>query len=128
MWKKGVAVAMVAFTQGLAAQEWAYQVYVGEGFPSDQVITFQLKAASPGQHTARFVVGGTLDDCIRREHKATVSMQGEEQVVVMEAPMRGCPDRRLVLKTDGSGGRMEMKQTDGSWVWDGRERGMKRKP
>lgn len=125
---KKTPILALAMPLCLQAQEWTYQVYRVEGFPADQPITFLLKETSPGQHSGRFIVGGTLDDCIRREVKATVRVEGAEQVVVLPAAMVGCPERRLLLKTDGSGGRMEVKQGDGTWLWDGRERGLKRKP
>jgi hypothetical protein len=109
------------------AQEWSYQTHAGEGTPWQQTITFRLVESSPGQHRARFMMGGTMDECIRRELRATVELQADEQFVVLHPAMAGCPERRMVLKTDGSGGRMEVKQSDGSWKWDGHERVIKRK-
>ena len=120
--------AALTLPVSLHAQEWTYRMFLGEGTPSEQTVTFRLKETAPGQHAGRFLIGGTADECVKRDLKATVSDEAAERIVVLHPAMAGCPERRLLLKTDGSGGRMEEKQADGSWKWDGRERGLKRKP
>jgi hypothetical protein len=110
-----------------SAQEWSFTTFPGEGTPWQQTTVFRLTEPSPGQHRARFIIGGTEDLCIRAELKATVQDQAQERIVFLAPAMTGCPERRLVLKSDGSGGRMEVKQADGSWQWDERERGLTRR-
>jgi hypothetical protein len=111
----------------LAAQVWTFQLYV-----DDQPFTwstFRLTEPSPGQYRARYVMpgGGWVDPCFRPELRATVVRTAEETIITVQPPMAGCGVRRLVIKTDGSGGRSENQQADGSWQWNGREHGLKLK-
>ncbi len=121
------AAAALLLPLQLGAQEWSFRVYPADGTPWEQSTTFRLTEVAPGQHRARIALGGTTDECIRRELRASVQEQGAERIVVLQPAMAGCPERRMVIKMDGSGGRVEVKQGDGSWQWDGRERGLTRK-
>lgn len=109
----------------LQAQEWTYQSY-WEGKPWSSNTIFKL-TESGGEYRAEFIQGAGIDDCNRRGFRAMVERQADEQIIALPAVMAGCEERRVVVKNDGTGGRVEVRQADGSWKWDGFERILKRK-
>ena len=119
------AAAALLLPPNLGAQEWSFQSYFG-GKPWGAA-TFRLTQGAPGEYKGQFFSDEGLNECVRREMRATVQQQAAERTVQLHPPMPGCPEIRLVLKNDGSGGRLENRQDDGSWKWDGLERGLKRR-
>lgn len=112
---------------GLSAQEWSYMSYWPDGKPW-AMGSLKLRETVPGQHRVHLLIpGGGLDECARAETGARVEQQPEEIVIYMLPRMPGCQEVRFVLKADGTGGRAERKQADGSWQHDGRERELKRR-
>ena len=107
------------------AQEWTFESYTPDG-SFWHSSTFRLTETSRGGFSGRFHIPDALP-CMSPSMRATVTHEPGHQIITLASPMRGCDEQRLVLKTDGSGGQREVKQPDGSWKWDGRERGLKRK-
>ena len=126
-WMVVAAAAAMLWPLKPVAQVWTYQGYA-DGKPW-AVGTFELKEPTPGHYRARILVPGGLgmDTCSRQELVATVAQEGDEQIVVLKPAIAGCGQRRMVLKADGSGGRQEIQQADGSWRWNGYEHILKRK-
>ena len=105
-------------------QEWSYQT-IGSNREPLNVGTFRLSESKPGQLRGR-INAPPLESCFRSELDASVERSSEHTLVVLEPLFLGCPRLRLVLNNDGSGGRREVQQSDGSWKWDERERLLKR--
>ncbi len=105
-------------------QEWSYQT-IGDNRQPANLGTFRLSEPNPGQFVGR-IQAPNLDICFGSELNAKVDRTSEQTLVVLEPLMTGCQRVRLVLNNDGSGGRREVQQTDGSWKWDERERLLKR--
>jgi len=105
-------------------QEWSYQTIGADRLPQN-IGTFRLSEPKPGQFVGR-INAAPLDRCFQSELKAKVESTTEQILVILEPLFSGCPRLRLVLNSDGSGGRREVEQSDGSWKWDDRERLLKR--
>jgi hypothetical protein len=120
-------LALLLPVAGAAAQQWTFTGYLADkAFPGGMLL---LKEDAPGRYKAR--VSHWLPNeqvCGRVDVPASLELQGDEQVVTL-APSRvaGRAEVRFLLKADGSGGRKEERQADGSWRWDGYDRGLKRK-
>ena len=117
------ATAIVISTP-LLAQEWDYQAYNPSGKAFRGTLT--LTEAEPGKFKVRLMFP-QQDTCYTSELSAAVTYQQTQQVITIVPLMRGCPEVRFVLNTDGSGGKREQRLSDGTWKWDNTERGLKRK-
>ncbi|MBI5275595.1 MAG: hypothetical protein HY854_03975 [Burkholderiales bacterium] len=124
-----VRIALTAIVIGApsggSAQEWTYEAFHADGRPL-ATASFRLSEASPGKYVGRFTIPNA-DVCFRGDMAAAVSQEGDLQVVTLTPAMRGCAPLRLVLRADGSGGQRHDPQADGSWAWDGKERGLRRR-
>lgn len=107
-----------------SGQEWSYQT-IGINREPLNVGTFRLSEPKPGQFVGR-INAPNLDICFGSELNAKVDRTSEQTLIALEPSMTGCQRVRLVLNNDGSGGRREVQQSDGSWKWDERERLLKR--
>lgn len=105
-------------------QEWSYQT-IGPDRQPLNVGTFHLSEPKPGQFLGR-INAPPIDVCFRSALNAKIDRTPDQTLVVLEPLMTGCQRVRLVLNNDGSGGRREVQQSDGSWQWDGWERLLKR--
>jgi hypothetical protein len=116
--------ALLTFLPLAWGQEWSYQT-IGANRQPLNVGTFRLSEPNPGQYVGR-IQAPDLDVCFRSELKAAVEKTSDQTLVVLEPLMSGCQRVRLVLNNDGSGGKREIYQSDGTWKWDERERLLKR--
>jgi hypothetical protein len=122
-----LAMPALLMAAGAIAQQWTFTGYLADrAYPGGLLV---LREDAPGQYKARVSHWLPAEQlCGRVPVAATLVQQGDEQVLTL-APSRvaGCAQVRFLLKADGSGGRKEERQADGSWKWDGYERGLKRK-
>jgi len=98
---------------GLAAQEWNLMTF-WQGQPW-QGGTLRLTEYAPGKHRVRVVIP-QKDMCLDRDLEATVHRSGGELFIELQQLYRDCPAARYVVKEDGTGGRREVRQPDGSWA------------
>lgn len=123
--RMAVSIAAALLASAAAAQEWNYLAYNSEGKVSGTG-SLKLAEGAPGQFKAT-LIAPAMNVCYRSELAAKVTAEGDQQVITVEPRMRDCPEIRFVVKADGSGGKREVKQADGTWKWDDLERGLKRK-
>lgn len=117
--------AWLLFPGTVAAQVWTFQSFAPDGSPWE-LSSFELTRSGRGDYTGRYRIS-VAQPCVADAMKATVTREGDHQVITLAPARRECPETRLVVKTDGSGGRREVREPDGSWKWDGRDRGLQRR-
>jgi hypothetical protein len=120
------AVAALGIGASAAAQEWSYQSYLPGGSTPSAPGYFKLTETSPGNFIGRLMFPGQ-DVCYRTDMPAKVAHEGGLQLVTLEPRLPGCPRIRLALKADGSGGERQLLQPDGTWAFDGMQRGLVRR-
>jgi len=110
---------------GAVAQTWNYVGYhsiTGEAWRG----SLELTEPAPGRFVARLVLHNP-ENCYGSKLAAQFERGQDQQVITVVPRMGGCPELRFVLKADGTGGRREIRQPDGTWAWDGAERGLTRR-
>lgn len=119
------AQCMAAHAASEQTQEWVYQTYsVATGRPLTPGL---LRLTQDGDQYKMQLIMSDANQCYRSAAKALVTAEGGQQFIEMVPLMSGCEAVRFVVKTDGSGGTRELKQSDGSWKWDGTNRILTRK-
>jgi len=111
-----VFIALTALASSVAAEmiggslSWTqYQQALWRGLDDAPVISATLKT-----------IAGAMDACRRAELPAQVTRTDAEITIEPEVPMAGCERWRVVIRTDGSGGRRELWRGE-RWVdtkWD----------
>jgi hypothetical protein len=117
-----IASALLAGASAASAQEWDYQAY--DNRKPTNAGYLQLTQSGPGQYSAKLVFANA-DICVRGAMKATVTDDPKFKIITTEPLMAGCPSLRFIVNADGSGGRREVRTSDGRWVSDGLDRGLK---
>lgn len=107
-----------------AAQTWEYKSYKkgGQGgqYNKDNYVMGSVTLAEKDGKASVQLNAGAMDACRRVELAAQVVRSDSEITIEPEVPMAGCERWRLVIRSDGSGGRREVWRGD-QWVdtrWD----------
>jgi hypothetical protein len=122
-----LAASMLLAPVGASAQAWNYQSYPDGEDPSKSLdvplypgyITLDETGSAPVFH---MYVGKTTK-CFSGDIEAKVSRTPEATTIVVKRDLKGCGSARFVIRNDGSGGQRQIIR-DGSWTWDGLERGL----
>jgi hypothetical protein len=121
-----VVIAGTVLAAQSYAQEWEYISYNIITGKASSPGYLKLSEPAPGTYKAKLMFPNP-DICFRSDLAATSVTEADRQIITLAPSMNGCPDVRFVLKADGSSGKREVRQPDGSWKWDNTERGLKRK-
>jgi hypothetical protein len=106
-----------------AAQSWEYKSYkrsLGGQYSKENFVTGSIKLEERDGKATVQINAGAMDACRRAELAAQVTRTDAEITIEPEVPMSGCEKWRVVIRTDGSGGRREVWRGD-KWVdskWD----------
>lgn len=105
------------------AQTWEYKSYkrsLGGQYNKENFVVGTIKLEEKDGKATFFTNAGVMDACRRAEVPAQVSRTDAEITIEPEISLAGCEKFRLVIRTDGSGGRRELWRND-RWVdskWD----------
>jgi hypothetical protein len=109
---------------GAAAQTWEYKSYKKSGqggqYNKDNYVMGSVTLAEKDGKATLTTIAGAMDACRRAELAAQVVRSDSEITIEPEVPMAGCERWRLVIRSDGSGGRREVWRVE-QWVdtrWD----------
>ena len=115
--------AMVLAPLGAQAQTWEYKSYkrsLGGQYNKENFVVGTVKLEEKDGKATFFTNAGVMDACRRAEVPAQVTRTDAEITIEPEISLAGCEKFRLVIRTDGSGGRRELWRND-KWVdskWD----------
>jgi hypothetical protein len=115
--------AMVLAPLGAQAQTWEYKSYkrsLGGQYNKENFVVGTIKLEEKDGKATFFTNAGVMDACRRAEVPAQVTRTDAEITIEPEISLAGCEKFRLVIRTDGSGGRRELWRND-KWVdskWD----------
>lgn len=115
--------AMVLAPLGAQAQTWEYKSYkrsLGGQYNKENFVVGTVKLEEKDGKATFFTNAGVMDACRRAEVPAQVTRTDAEIIIEPEISLAGCEKFRLVIRTDGSGGRRELWRND-KWVdskWD----------
>lgn len=116
----GVILPLAAATQ---AQTWEYKSYKrtqGGQYSKDNFVVGTITLEEKDGKATLKTIAGAMDACRRAELPAQVTRTDAEITIEPEVPMAGCEKWRVVIRTDGSGGRREVWRGE-KWVdtrWD----------
>ncbi len=105
------------------AQTWEYKSYkrsLGGQYNKENFVVGTIKLEEKDGKATFFTNAGVMDACRRAEVPAQVTRTDAEITIEPEISLAGCEKFRLVIRTDGSGGRRELWRGD-RWVdskWD----------
>jgi len=106
------------------AQTWEYKSYKKKGlggqYDKENFVVGTVKLEEKDGKATFSTNAGAMDACRRAEVPAQVTRTDTEITIEPEVPMAGCEKFRLVIRTDGSGGRRELWRNE-KWVdskWD----------
>ncbi|MFT3954035.1 MAG: hypothetical protein QM722_06465 [Piscinibacter sp.] len=121
------AAALAALTlcaAGATAQTWEYKSYKkgGQGgqYNKDNYVLGSVSLEEKDGKASMQLNAGVMDACRRAEMPAQVTRSDSEITIEPEVTLAGCEKWRLVIRSDGSGGRREVWRGD-KWVdtrWD----------
>lgn len=118
------ALLAAALATPAAAQTWEYKSYKkgGQGgqYNKDNYVMGSVTLAEKDGKASVQINAGAMDACRRAELAAQVVRSDGEITIEPEVPMAGCERWRLVIRSDGSGGRREVWRGE-QWVdtkWD----------
>src|SRR5687767_12654642 len=83
-----------------SGQEWEYVSYDNSRQPVLPPGSLKLIEES-GKHKIRLMIN-SADRCYQSSLNAALVKQGDQEVITVEPLMRGCPEIRFVLQSDGS--------------------------
>lgn len=115
--------AMVLAPLGAQAQTWEYKSYkrsLGGQYNKENFVVGTVKLEEKDGKATFFTNAGVMDACRRAEVPAQVTRTDAEITIEPEISLAGCEKFRLVIRTDGSGGRRELWRNE-KWVeskWD----------
>ncbi|QTN22862.1 hypothetical protein HZ992_22520 [Rhizobacter sp. AJA081-3] len=115
--------AMVLAPLSAQAQTWEYKSYkrsLGGQYNKENFVVGTIKLEEKDGKATFFTNAGVMDACRRAEVPAQVTRTDAEITIEPEISLAGCEKFRLVIRTDGSGGRRELWRND-KWVdskWD----------
>ncbi len=116
--------ATVLAPLGAQAQTWEYKSYKKKGlggqYEKDNFVVGTVKLEEKDGKATVQLNAGAMDACRRAEAPAQVTRTDAEITIEPEVSMAGCERWRLIIRTDGSGGRREVWRND-KWVdtkWD----------
>lgn len=118
-----LSVTILFAASAVAAQTWEYKSYkrsLGGQYSKDNFVTGSIKLEEKDGKATLTTIAGAMDACRRAELAAQVTRTDAEITIEPEVPMSGCEKWRVVIRTDGSGGRREVWRGD-KWVdtkWD----------
>ncbi len=116
----GVILPLAAAAQ---AQSWEYKSYKrtqGGQYSKDSFVVGTITLEERDGKATLKTIAGAMDACRRAELPAQVTRTDAEITIEPEVPMAGCERWRVVIRTDGSGGRRELWRGE-RWVdtkWD----------
>jgi hypothetical protein len=122
----GFALLIGALLAPLAAQAqtWEYKSYKKKGlggqYDKENYVVGTVTLTEKDGKATFLTNAGAMDACRRAEVPAQVTRTDTEITIEPEVPMAGCEKFRLVIRSDGSGGRRELWRND-KWVdtkWD----------
>lgn len=118
-----LAGLMLIAAGSAAAQTWEYKSYkrsLGGQYSKENFVTGSIKLEEKDGKATLTTIAGAMDACRRAELPAQVTRTDAEITIEPEVPMSGCEKWRVVIRTDGSGGRREVWRGE-TWVdtrWD----------
>jgi hypothetical protein len=105
------------------AQTWEYKSYkktLGGQYNKETFVVGTITLEEKDGKAVLKTIAGAMDACRRAELAAQVTRTDAEITIEPEVPMSGCERWRVVIRTDGSGGRREVWRND-KWhdtKWD----------
>lgn len=119
-----LALALALCSAAAGAQTWEYKSYKkgGQGgqYNKDHYVVGSVSLEEKDGKASVQLNAGVMDACRRAEMPAQVTRSDSEITIEPEITMAGCEKWRLVIRSDGSGGRREVWRGD-KWVdtrWD----------
>lgn len=119
-----ILAAGMCLAGGAGAQTWEYKSYkkngLGGQYDKTRFVPGSVTLQEKDGHASLQLNAGAMDACRRGEMPASVTRTDTEITIEPEITMAGCEKWRLVIRTDGSGGRREVRNGD-QWVdtrWD----------
>lgn len=106
-----------------SAQSWEYKSYKkspGGQYNRENFVVGSITLEEKDGKATLKTIAGAMDACRRAELPAQVTRTDGEITIEPEVPMSGCEKWRVVIRTDGSGGRREVWRGE-KWVdtrWD----------
>ena len=109
---------------GAQAQTWEYKSFKKKGlggqYDKDNFVVGTVKLEEKDGKATVQLNAGAMDACRRAEAPAQVTRTDAEITIEPEVSLAGCEKWRLIIRTDGSGGRREVWRGD-KWAdthWD----------
>lgn len=116
--------AMVLTPLIAQAQTWEYKSFKKKGlggqYDKENFVVGTVKLEEKDGKATVQLNAGAMDACRRAEAPAQVTRTDAEITIEPEVMLAGCEKWRLIIRTDGSGGRREVWRGD-KWVdtkWD----------
>jgi hypothetical protein len=133
-WLLTLCAMLLATLAGLAAaqekgsvvDEWEY-VFFDSAKPAGVGRAILLRMED-GKHRLRIAGTGSVQPhvCLRRDAKLRIDRSERHLTLTPVVDLPTCPQYRLVLRRDGSGGVRETQEKDGTWKPDGLQRSLRR--
>ncbi len=121
----GTALSMLILVAAgaVSAQTWEYKSYkksLGGQYNKENFVVGSITLEEKDGKATLKTIAGAMDACRRNELPAQVTRTDAEITIEPEVPMSGCERWRVVIRSDGSGGRREVWRGE-KWVdtkWD----------